>query len=368
MENKEVISNRQAISLIILFILGEGSIYIEGIVAKNDLWLSYIMGLVFSLPVVIMFARLLYLFPGKNLFDIIDICFGRFFGKLLIIIFTWYMFHAVAITMDDLSFFLTTEIFTETPRLILIICFFAICVIITKNGIEVMGRWAEIFVIVPIVLIISITLLLFPKIELQNVTPVLYNGFKPVLKGAFLTFIFPFTYIVGFTMIFNLSKRKNSPYKIYLTGLLIGAAFLFIIYMLVIFVIGPYQASNLYYPTYIVVSLINIGDFLQRLDIIAAIIYLIGLYIQTSVFLLGACKGIVKLFGFTDYRFLLMPVVLLLINLSSYECDSVMKYFDFGTNTWSLYVFPFEVILPFIIWVVAEIRVKKIKKSNFRIS
>ena len=183
-----------------------------------------------------------------------------------------------------------------------------------------------------------------------------------------MTFIFPFTYIVGFTMIFNLSKGKNSPYKIYLTGLLIGAAFLFIIYMLVIFVIGPYQASNLYYPTYIVVSLINIGDFLQRLDILAAIIYLIGIYIQTSVFLLGACKGMIKLFGFSDYRFLIMPVVLLLINLSSYECDSVMTYFDFGTNTWPLYVFPFEVILPFIIWIVAEIRVKKIKKSNFRIS
>ena len=110
--------------------------------------------------------------------------------------------------------------------------------------------------------------------------------------------------------------------------------------------------------------MINIGNFIQRLDIITAIIYLIGIYIQTSVFLLGTCKGIEKLFGLTDYRFIVLPVTLLLINLSSYEVNSVMKYFDFGTNTWPFYVLPFNVLLPLIIWITAEIKVKMRMKTK----
>ena len=363
MANKEFISDRQGISLIILFLIGEGSIFIQGICAKNDLWLAYILGAIFAFPMIIIFARIHALFPGKNLYDIVEICFGKYLGKLMVIIFIWYAFHAVVLLVEDLSFFVRVVVFPETPNLVFIISFLAISAYITKNGLEVMARWGEILLIVPIILIITVVLFLAPEMKISNITPVLYDGFKPVLKGAFLFFGFPLTYIAGFLLILNLDKQKNSPYKIYILGFLIGTGVLFIIYMLVLLVLGVYHAATLYYPTYVVVSMIDIGGFLQRLDIIAAIIYLIGIYIQANVFLFGACKGMAKLFGCGDYKFIVIPITLLAINLSSYGSSSIMDFFNFAIYTWPFYILPFEAIFPVIIWITAEIRIKMIKKS-----
>ena len=368
MRNKEQISNKQGISLIILFLIGEASIFIQGVNAKNDLWLAYLLGVFLAIPLIFIFARLQSLFPDKNLFDVIEIIFGKYLSKILILIFVWYVFYEAVMTTEVFTFFIRTVVFPETPSLVIAIMFFSICSYIVKNGIEVLARFGELFIIIPVLLIITIFVLLLPDMKLSNVTPILYEGINPVYKGAFLFMEFPLAYIVSFTFIFKLNKQKNSAYKIYFYGFLIGSIILFIIYVLVLLVLGAYHASVLYFPTYTVVSLINIGNFLQRFDIIAAIIYLIGIYIQASVLLFVTCKGISKLFVFSDYRFVALPVALLILNLASYDCESIMRYFEFCVITWPYYILPYEVILPFIIWIVAEIRVKKIKKSNFRIS
>jgi len=364
MDKKEIISNKQAISLIVLFLIGEGAIYIQASVSKKDIWLAYMLAIVFALPMVIMYARIQSLFPDKDLFDIIETCIGKYMGKLLAIIIIWYSFHAIAQVLEDLGFFINNTLFPETPYIVIIITFSAACAYVAKQGIEVLGRWAEIFLIVPIILIILILLLLIPKIDFTNILPVLYEGIQPVLKGSFLTFGFPLAYIVQYLLIFSFSKKKNSPYKIYILGFLIGAALLFIIYLLDMLVLGEYLVSIYKFPTYIAVSRIKIGEFFQRLDIIAAAIFLIGIYVQTNVFLLGTCKGIAKLFKFPDYRFIVIPVTLLVINLCYYEPGTVIYYFKWSSEIWPYYIIPFEVIFPLIIWITAEIKAKRIKNAG----
>lgn len=364
MNQKEFISNKQGIALVALLILGEASIFVQGIMAKSDLWLAFLLGALAAVPVILMFARLHVLFPEKNLFDMMEICFGKYFGKFLVLIFTWYCFHAISLVLEDWGFFVRTVVFPETPNLAVIIPFTVACAYVAKQGIEVLGRWGEFFLIVPILLVIVVFLLVIPKMEWSYLTPVLYEGWKPVIKGAFLTWGFPLTYTVAFTMLFSLTKGKNSPYKIYMGGFLIGTTVLFLIYMGVILVLGPFNASNIYYPTYKTVAMISIGSFLQRLDIVAAIIYMIGIFVQTSAFLLGACKGFAKLFAFKDYRFIVWPMAFLAVTLAAYEPESVMHYFEFGIDVWPYYILPFELFLPLLIWIVAEIRVRKARKRN----
>jgi len=364
MNQKELISNKQGIALIVLFINGEASIYIEGICAKSDIWLAFLLGVVMAIPVILMFARLLSLFPEKNLFDIMEICLGKILGKIFIVIFTWFCFHAIAITLNDWVFFVRSAVLPETPGWVIIIVLGLACAYGVRHGIEVLGRWSEIFVVVTIFVVVVVFLMLIPKCEWSYLSPVMYEGMKPVIKGGFLTFVFPMTYIVGFLAVFSLSKEKNSSYKIFFYGLFIGSAILFVIYIGVILVLGPYNASSIYYPTYAKVSMINIGDFLQRLDILAAVVYVSGIFIQTSIFLLGTCKGFARLFAFPDYRFIVLPITFLAATLAIYEPESIMHYFEFGTEVWPYYVLPFETVLPLCVWVIAEIRVRVAKKRG----
>lgn len=358
--NREIISDKQAICLVSLSMIGESSIFIEGIFAGKDLWISILLAILLTLPLVIIFARLQSLFPEKDLFDIIEICFGKYMGKLLIILYTWFAFDCIGIVLTDFGFFVRTVAFRETPRLIPIILLAAVAAYGAKKGIEVLGRFSEIIFIIPIIFEIAAILLILPKMNINNIRPVLYNGIQPVIKGAFLSFTFPFAYMVGLPLALSCFKTNNSPYKAYLSGLLIGGIIIFAVSLTDILVMGAAASESLYYPTYIAVSKIKVGSFIQRLEMISAIIFMIGGFIETAIWIMASSKGITKLFGFKDYKFVVVPISLLTVNLTVFEFRSIMHYFQWSIEIWPYYVIPFEAILPIIIWITAEIKMKKV--------
>lgn len=87
-----------------------------------------------------------------------------------------------------------------------------------------------------------------------------------------------------------------------------------------------------------------------------------GGFVEISIYLLATCKGIIKFFGYEDYRFIVTPTTLLVVNLSYFEFDSITSYFEWSIETWPYYSFLFQVILPIIILVVVEIKKKQLVK------
>lgn len=360
--NKETISNKQAISIMILFLSGSTSIFVTGLDAKKDLWLSIIMATLMVFPMIAVFARLHYLFPNKDLFDIIEKCVGKIGGKVIIIIFTWYSFYWAADVLNNYGFFIRSVSLTETPRTVLILFLIFLCAFCISKGIEVLGRCAGVLVIIAIISIFIIVALLIPKMDLNNLRPVLAEGFKPVIKGAYNVFTLPFVQTVAFTMAFSSFKNRKSSYKIYFLGLLLGALVTLIISTTNILIIGIDEATNDFYPSYMAVSRMDIGDILQRLEVIIAIVFVLGGFIKISILLLCTCKGIAKLFGFQDYRFMVWIIALLVINLAYFQYDNVMHYFNFNTYIWTYYFFPFHIILPIAIWITAEVKKKNLRR------
>jgi len=363
---KEVISDKQGISLMILFIIGTSIIYASGIKAKQDMWLAIILSLLAALPLAIILARLHYIFPGKNLFGICELCFGRFIGKVITALYIWFIFHTGVSVIMNLNIFITTVSLTNTPKIIPLICICMLCCWISKEGIEVLGRWSSFFVLVSIAFVLTTLLFLIPQMNINNILPILNNGIKPVLEGSFGTYAFPFTQIVVFTIAFSGFETKKSPYKIYIKSLLIGGIFILLISFMNILVLGIDTTSRVYYPSHESALRVDIGELLQRVEIIISGGFVIGAFAKGSVYLISACKGIASLFNCKDFRFIVIPMALLMISFSSYTYNSVMDYFSWILELWTVfYALPFQMIMPVIIWIFAEIKSRQlISNSN----
>ncbi|MCY6482901.1 endospore germination permease [Clostridium aestuarii] len=361
MNNKETLSDKQYISIIILFFTGSNSIFVMGLEAKKDAWLAFILAILITLPMVLIYTRLHTLFPGKDLFDILEICFGKFVGKLMILLYTWFVFYFVSDILVTYSFFINVVNLHYTPTIILNIFLAILCAFGVKKGLTVLGRWSESFVIVPIITLLTIVLLSIPNMKINNILPILQDGIKPILKGTFSTFTFPLIQIVVFTMAFSNFETPKSPYKIYIKGLLISGVYLSILSITNILVLGVNTAGLVYYPAFATISKIVIGDILQRIDILIVITFILGGFVKISILLLCICKGITKLFGYQNYKFIIIPIALLVINLSYFQYDSVMHYFNFNIRIWPYYHFPFQVIFPIITLITAEVKKKKLK-------
>lgn len=55
-----------------MFIMGSTLVLGVGTEAEQDAWLAVIISIIFAAPVIAMYARILSLFPGNNLYEILN--------------------------------------------------------------------------------------------------------------------------------------------------------------------------------------------------------------------------------------------------------------------------------------------------------
>lgn len=361
---KEVISDKHAISMVVIFIAGTNSIMMTATSAEKDIWMAIILATLFALPIAFMFGRMQCLFPNKDIFMITEICFGKFLGKAINILMTLFLFESIAQVLRNATQFIVSVSFPQTPRVILDIGIIIICIWIVKEGIEVMGRWSQLIVPLYIIIPIVIMLLLIDKMNIQNIFPLFEKGVEPILMGSFEAFMFPFTQSIAFLAVISSFNNKKSGVKIFTTGFFIGGMVLVLLFLPPLLVLGITEATELFYPVYSAISRVEVLDFIQRSEIIAGAIFILGAFIKISIFLIATCKGVRHLFKTDDHRFIVAPIGFLAVNLTDFEFESTMQYFVFGTDTWNYYALPFQVFIPILIWIVAEIRTRKTKVNK----
>ncbi|WP_432664797.1 endospore germination permease [Wukongibacter baidiensis] len=364
--NNDIITDKQGIVLITLFIMGSSLIIGTGSEAGKDSWIAIIIAMLFSYPILMIYARILSLYPNRDLLDILEYVFGKIFGRFIGLVFTWFAFHLGALVIRNFGEFINDVSIPETPEIILMIFIALLCAIGIKAGVGMLCRWSELVIVVLIFFVIISVLLLIPDMNLNNIKPIFGKGLKPILLGSFSVFSFPFAETILFCMVFSSLSNKKSPYTIYTWGMVLGGTILFIATLTEILVLGETQFTSVYFPSHITVSRANIGDFVQRSEIIVAISFLGAGFVKVYICLLGACKGVVKTFGCSDYKFIAIPIALLTVNLAHFIYESLIEMSEWAFEIWPYYAFIFQVVLPIIVWIGAEIKHKSSKRTNIK--
>ncbi|CAH2214987.1 GerAB/ArcD/ProY family transporter [Tepidibacter aestuarii] len=357
--NKEVISDTHGICLMTMFIVGTSSMQVSGLASEQDLWLSIIMSILMAVPLMFVYSRLYELFPGKNILDIAEICFGKFIGKILIALFAFYMIEETFEVLRNTGQFIYTVGLIETPLITPTIFITLLCIFATKEGIEVISRFSKLFLPILIGFILFFSVSSIPNMDLSNIYPILGSGLKPVAKGTFQTFLFPFAQTVGFTIVFSSLKKNKSSYNIYFTSLFLGGLLIFILSLTSLLVLGINSTTSVYHPTYLAAARINIGPYMRGIEILISTILILAAFIKISILLLAACISTTHLFNLKDYRFIVTPIALLSLNISYFMVDNIKEYWEWSEKAWYHFSFPFQVILPIFIWFFAEIKSKK---------
>lgn len=363
--NNEKLAGAQITKTIILFLIGSTMVLGTGFEAGRDMWISSLVATFLSLLIVLVYCRIASLFPGKDLIEILELNFGKLIGRLLSIPFIWFAFHLAAIVLRNFGEFISTVALPETPKVVPMIIFAFICIWAVKAGIETIGRCSQYFILLIAIEIIFVNMLNIPNMEIENMRPLMTLEASKYVKSIFTAFAFPFGETVIFLMLFSSVQNKNSVYRIFLPAILIGGLIISFTTARNIMVLGPNTMEAMYFPSYSAISRVNVGNFLQRLEIVVTIAFLLAGFTKISVALLVATKGFTSVLGFEDYRMFATPIGLLMVNLSYLLYDDITEMFEWAQKVWPYYAFPFQVILPIGIWIALEVkRMLKEKKQQ----
>jgi spore germination protein KB len=199
------------------------------------------------------------------------------------------------------------------------------------------------------------------NIDIQNIFPILETGFKKITESTIENMAFPFAETVLFLPLACFLKKNDNPYKIYISGLLIGGLILLVIIIRNLTVLGVPMLINVYYPSFLAVRVIELGNFLTNFEGIVTLNFLFAGITKITICLMAASLGISKMFAVKDYKNLLTPMALIILSISLILYNNIIEMDNFSHIYW-LVSLPFQVIIPLIVWITAEI--KRPKKEH----
>jgi spore germination protein KB len=354
---KEFISSKQAIALIVAFILDGSIIFQTAPEAGRNVWISILIALVLSFISYTVYCIIQMSYPGKDLYEICQISLGKVVGNIVSVLYIWYFIHLGALTLRDFGEFMSVLTMPETPQTVIMVISTLISVYMVKKGIEVIGRFALPATIFSLINIGLLAFMLIPRIDIKNVLPILGEGISPVMEGAWTAFTFPFGECVLFlTVLSNLNDYRQTK-KAYYAGLICGGALVLIEGFYEIAILGEAVYRSLYFPSYAALSRIRIGEFIQRLEIAAGINLNVFGIIKISLCLYAASMGISRMLDIKDYKVLALPVGLIMLNLSNILYTNIMELVSWTAKVYKYYALPFQIFFPAAIY--AAIKIKK---------
>lgn len=327
--------------------------------SKQDAWISVIFATLITLCTTYAAVKLSLLYPEQTFIQSSQTILGKWLGKFILIPYFVMWLTVTGVILREFADFVFITLFTQTPLWTIILIMLSAAVYATySGGLRSIARSGEI--IGPVTAAGSILIFIFSVKDWDwlRLLPVYYNtGFMPILLGS----LTPASFLAESFMVVMLVAFMKKPQQLMSSSLLGVAAAsiaLLAMTMIVIMVFGPNLPAKFIYPLYSIVSYISVMEFIQNIDVIIVLLWIISIFIKLSLYLFITSYGTAQLFRIQKWRrtiWWIAPIVFVLSLLPRNTNDTM----DYAKTFWHDWIFPINLVaIPLLLWIIGSIRKK----------
>ncbi len=334
-----VIATKMLLTFPRIFIIGSG----------NSAWIQAIYN---SIVVFLIFLITTKIYRGKK--NIIELA-QMSGGKGLKIFIGLLVFEAFIV-----NFAATIRIFPETIKIVLLqdfnveyitVVFIISIAIGAYIGIESLAKVNYIFMSISGFVFLAFLLLLIPYYKLDNLMPILGNGYKSIFLNGFNT-ISLFTDLLLLNILLPYSENAVEARKSGKKAIVISATIAVVI-LLAYCLIYPYPASSEFLiPVYQLTRIIHLSSFFSRFEAIFQFVWSILLLLYSAIYVYALCYVWQITFGLKHHRPLILPIVII-SGVISLIPDSLIDLLK-SEELEKIIVYPIAFLLPIIFGIVSR--------------
>ncbi len=337
------ISIYQLFAVTFVFQIGTTIIFGFGAQAGKDAWIGELVSCCLGLLVVLIYIALSRMNPGLTLVQWFPAQFGRWIGTALAFLYPLMFVYIVGRIIADIRDMVSTTLLASTPLLIITGVFTIIIAYCVYGGIEIVARLGEMFL--PIVLILFCIEVIFLYgsniLHVHNLLPVLENGWEPILRVVYPSGITEsFGETIAFAMFWPETNRSDKVMKITILSTMLSGVMVTFFDVLAILAFGD-MFSGFLYPLYTLLSLISIGKFIENLQMLGVLYFLMTALLKSVVFMFAAVRGFQQLTNMKSFRVFVIPSCILALILGMTMSKNIAEH---------VYRHHFEVLVPYV-WV-----------------
>lgn len=318
MSDKEVISGRQLILLIFTFLTANATIYVPAFVTKNagrDGWLPILIGGFAGILIIFAVTAIGQRFPDKTLIEYSETILGKWAGKIVGLIFILFFLYLNSIIVREMTATIHGTLLPKTSAESITIIIFIACAYSAKKGLEPIARANVLTLLMIYIAIFTVLFLLLKDINTKQLVPFLSRGILPVLQDS-ITAAGWFGDVICIAFLIPFINKPKEVRLHSIIGVVWAAITLAFMTALCITLFGAKLTSILTFPTLEAVRYININDYIQRLEIVFLIPWMISNYIKTCFFYYISVLIISKSFKIEKTKTLVLPIGLVIFTLS----------------------------------------------------
>lgn len=358
---KERISANQLFALIFLFELGTALVVPIGLESGHAVWLAILFALPGGLLIYLVYNDLYRQFPDLIISGYARQILGRWLGWPLGLLYVPVLIFNGSRNLREAGDLLSAASYDVTPLFFLDGMMIAAAIYILHKGIEVFARTAEIYLMV--ILILGLTcdfaVMFAGIVDLRNLFPLVAKDWTQALTSAYPNIlIFPFGEMICFTTILPHLNKKIQSTKAGVFAVIASGFLLCFTHAIEMSVLGENIYSRATFPLFTTVTLVNVANFIQRLDALVILTLIIGVFFKMTLYCYAAMTITADLFKVRDYRQMAIPVGIIVLFGSFISAENYPVHMDEG-KVFMRFFLPFiSLIVPVLLFAVHRVRKK----------
>lgn len=330
--------------------------------AGGNTWISILLSVFLFIPLMLIYARLVHLMPGKNIFEMLESVFGRVVTIILCLLYAYYFITLTGIIRGNYAEFVHIVSLKNTPFIIIIISFFIICAFLAYSGTKTMGKWCILVLVFSLIVLGATVIFSVPKMKLDNLMLSMEASLEEIGLTALKFLPLPFgEAIILMTMAGDFEKKVN-PYKLFLIGAFISVGLCLMVYVSNCAVLGQKTLESVYFPSFKAASVVHIGSVGTRIEAIVAFAFIMEGITKVAASLTASARAVAMIFKIEKHRMLIYPVGFLTLAFSSFVFHNILEMLEFTDQIYRLYAPFFQILIPLAVLITAEIKIRKSKQ------
>ncbi|MDO4975143.1 MAG: GerAB/ArcD/ProY family transporter [Alphaproteobacteria bacterium] len=318
-------------------------------ITKQDSYIGGFIALVLGLIPFLIFLYLRNYDKEKNIAEINESVFKKY-GKIINIILIIGAIIFVQIVFIDLVYFINSQFLFKTKYIFIAFCFIIPIIYAIYKGINAISKTSLLMFYFVIFIIICIIIGVTRGINIHNLEPLFQSNFNSLIHVSFIIIaynILPifFLLIIPQKSIKNYSSKKSFLFYLLTLLSLINASFL------TISIFGVNLSLLYEYPEFHVLKKVEMGDFIDRVETIFSLEWIIALLILVIICIYFIKEMIKTTFKTKEKTSLIIIIIacLFMIITGPYLFTTNAKAHIFLKGPMLYIMFTFFFIIPLII-------------------
>lgn len=360
--SKTKIGTIEAILLILTVIIAHSILSLPRdliIRTKSSTILNIIYITIICLLISLLISKLFKKFGNLDIIDVSDYLGGKIFKTIVGSIFISYFIISSSILLRNFCEAIGLVYFQMTPIIFIVLLFVIGSCISNRLGFNTSFRVNLIIIPIALISILIIFIANFKNFDIQKIFPILGGGFN----NTFLTGLLNLSSFEGILYLYFIPPYLKEPQKykkISIISTVLTGIYLILCVSILLFIFPSFFTTNEIMPLYSAARYISFGNFLQRLESIFMMVWILAFTSYITI----ACKFALKIFqkitNIKSSKELINIFGVLILSVAMFPKNLAISTF-FETKLYSYISILIIFIFAITILILANLKMKRLK-------